>query len=282
LEHDTSERQTEKKADHPSEESQPRTSVGKGQSQEGTISFPASLWIDLISTTKSTLFSIKSVSQLSVDKFNDPEFRKYARKSITQDIKKIDSVLNSLLNYIQISTPILKSNTIHRLLEEILDANEKCLLDKHIKIVRHFQKDLPETFLHDEEVKFLLSSIVQYALFLTPSHGSIGFLTRMVEAPRTEGTDKVISLTGRKQIDILVAFTDHEEPFKTTDRGPSEGKGAPKDKVHQLILLLIKEIIKKYKGLIGFDIDEKESRTFVSLRLPLDRRQIVYYEQLNL
>ena len=282
MEQDRLEQQPGKKADHPSGEAGSHTSIGKVHNPEEIIAFPASLWIELISTTKSTLFSIKSVSQLSVDKFNDPEFRKYARKSIAQDIKKIDSVLNSLLNYIQINTPIVKSNTIHLLLEEILGANETCLSDKHIKIIKHFQKDLPETFLHDEEVKFLLNSIVQYALFSTPPHGSIGFLTRIVEAQRMEGGDKVISLTGRKQIDILVAFTDHEEPFKATDRVPSEGKGVPKDKVHQLILLLIKEVIKKYKGLIGFDIDEKESRTVVSLRLPLDRRQVVYYEQLNL
>lgn len=282
MEQDRLEQQPGKKTDHPSGEAGSHTSIGKVHNPEEIIAFPASLWIELISTTKSTLFSIKSVSQLSVDKFNDPEFRKYARKSIAQDIKKIDSVLNSLLNYIQINTPIVKSNTIHLLLEEILGANETCLSDKHIKIIKHFQKDLPETFLHDEEVKFLLNSIVQYALFSTPPHGSIGFLTRIVEAQRMEGGDKVISLTGRKQIDILVAFTDYEEPFKATDRVPSEGKGVPKDKVHQLILLLIKEIIKKYKGLIGFDIDEKESRTVVSLRLPLDRRQVVYYEQLNL
>ena len=282
MEQDRLGRQTEKRADHPSGEPGSHTSVGKIHSQEEIISLPASLWIELISTTKSTLFSVKSVSQLSVDKFNDPEFRKYARKSIAQDIKKIDSVLNSLLNYIQINTPIVKSNTIHLLLEEILGANEKCFSDKHIKIIKHFQKDLPETFLHDEEVKFLLNSIVQYALFSTPPHGSIGFLTRILEAQRVEGGNKVISLTGRKQIAILVAFTDHEEPFKTTDRAPSEGKGVPKDKVHQIILLLIKEIIKKYKGLIGFDINDKESRTVVSLRLPLDRRQVVYYEQLNL
>ncbi len=282
MEQDALKRRAEKGSDHPSDESGPHTSVGKAHSQEGGISFPASLWIDLISTTKSTLFSIKSISQLSVDKFNDPEFRKYASKSITQDIKKIDSVLNSLLNYIQINIPIVKSNTIHNLLEEILEANEKCLSDKHIKIIRHFQKDLPETFLHDEEVKFLLNSIVQYALFPTPPHGSIGFMTQTVEAPRKEDKDKVISLPGRKEIEIVVVFTDHGEPFRATDNTPLEGKGGPKDKAPQLILLLIKEIIKKYEELIGFDIDEKELRTIVSIRLPLDRRQVVYYEQLSL
>lgn len=282
MEQETLKRRTEKGAGHPSGESASPKSIGKAQGQEGTISFPASLWIDLISTTKSTLFSIKSISQLSVDKFNDPEFRKYASKSIAQDIKKIDSVLNSLLNYIQINIPIVKSNTIHILLEEVLEANEKCLLDKHIKIIRHFQDDLPETFLHDEEVKFLLNSIVQYALFSTPSQGSIGFMTRIIEAQRTEGEDKVVSLPGRKQIEILVVFTDHSEPFKAADKTPSEGKSVPKDKAPQLIVLLVREIIKKYKGLIGFDIDEKESRTIVSLRLPCDRRQVVYYEQLNL
>ena len=67
---------------------------------------------ELIHSIKNTLISIKNISQLSADKFNDVEFRKYSQKSITEDIKKIDSVLNSLLNYIHINTPITKSNTL--------------------------------------------------------------------------------------------------------------------------------------------------------------------------
>ena len=250
--------------------------------KDDTISFPSSFLIDLVSSIKSTLHSIKSIGLLSVDKSNDVEFRKYARRSIIQDIKKVDSVLNSLLNYIHISIPIVKTNTIHILLEEILEANETCLKDKSIKVIKKYGKSLPETFLHDEQVKFILSSLFQYAILSTPTGGSIGILTRSIDLPKGEAQDKVISLAERKGIEIVIIFTDHREPFEALGTTTSESKPLPKERVHHLILLLIKELIKKHQGMVGFAIKEKESRTLISLRLPVDRRQIIYYEQMNL
>src|SRR4030067_1759605 len=59
--------------------------------------FMSSFLPELIHSIKNTLISIKNVSQLSAEKFNDADLRKYSQRSITEDIKKIDSVLNSLL-----------------------------------------------------------------------------------------------------------------------------------------------------------------------------------------
>jgi len=250
--------------------------------KDETISFPSSFLIDLVSSIKNTLHSIKTIGLLSIDKANDVEFRKHARKSITQDAKKIDSVLNSLLNYVHISTPIVKTNTIHILLEEILEANETCLRNKCIKVIKKYGESLPETFLHDEQVRFILNSILQYAVLSTPTNGSIGFLTRSIDLQKGETQDKVISLAGRKGIEIVILFTDHGEPFEAFEEITPESKPLPKERVHHLILLLIKELIKKYQGMVGFDITGRGSRTLISLRLPVDRRQIVYYEQMNL
>jgi two-component sensor histidine kinase len=115
--------------------------------------------IELVHRIKNTLTSIKKFTLVSADKFDDKEFRKQSLNKVTEDIRKIDSVLNSLLNYISINTPIVKSETLHLILEEILEANEKQLQNKQIKIFKKLEKDLPETSMHDEQVRFILNSI---------------------------------------------------------------------------------------------------------------------------
>ena len=50
-----------------------------------------------------------------------------------------------------------------------------------------------------------------------------------------------------------------------------------RDEAMDLVLRLVKEIVHKNRGIIRFDIDEKKTRTFISLVFPVERRKIVYY-----
>ena len=109
------------------------------------------------------------------DKFDDKELWNQSLNMVNQDIKKIDAVLNSILNYISINTPIVKSDTLSIILEGILEANDKLINHKKIKVIKKLEKDLPETSMHDEQVRYILNSILQYAILSTPPHGTIGF-----------------------------------------------------------------------------------------------------------
>jgi len=40
---------------------------------------------------------------------------------------------------------------------------------------KKLEKDLPETSMHDEQVRFILNSVLQYAILSTPPNGTIGF-----------------------------------------------------------------------------------------------------------
>ena len=58
----------------------------------------------------------------------------------------------------------------------------RCQLeDKKIKIFKKLEKDLPETVVHDEQLKYILNALLQYAIPSIPPHGSIGFLTKSFE-----------------------------------------------------------------------------------------------------
>jgi signal transduction histidine kinase len=261
-------------------EKNPPVSKGANPEEDGHITFSSSFLLEMVEFIKNTLVSIAHVNHLSTEKADNPEYKKQCHDRISFDIKKIDSLLNTLLNYIHINIPILKKNTVHLIIEGILEANEHPLLVKNIKIVKNFEKDLPETFIHDEQVRFILNSILQYAILYTPNNGSIGFMTKSINQKGT-GEDKVVALKERKYIEVLIVSKDHEDPFEPLEDDPGDQR-IENEKTVGLILLLIKELIQKSQGLIEFEVDERKSRSLFSLRLPCERRQVIFYEPIRL
>jgi nitrogen-specific signal transduction histidine kinase len=255
----------------------------KDLSRDQEIPFLSSFLVDLVQNVKNTLATIKNFTLLSMEKYDDVEFRKYSYRNITEDIKKIDSVLNSLLKYININTPIVKSNTIHLLLEGILEANEKQLRDKNIRIIKRFDKDLPEISMHDEQMKFIFDSILQYAILLTPPGGTIGFLIKSFDIKQDAADKKPpANSKGGGYVLVVVGFVmggkwpaEPGEPEGAAQAGQKEaGMG--------LILELVKEVIHKNRGTMTMKVDEKTHKTILTLRLPIERRKFIYYEPITI
>jgi len=243
--------------------------------------FMSSFLPELIHSIKNNLISIKNVSQLSTEKFNDLEFRKYSHGSITEDIKKIDSVLNSLLNYIHINTPITKSNTISIILEEVLEANEKQIQCKKINIFKKCEKDLPETFIHDEQVRFILNSVLQYAILSTPLEGTIGFLIKSFDFLNETPGKKISPERNGGYIEAAIGFMRGKDSTEQPEDTP--GKSADqKGESIKLILQLVKEILQKNHGSMTYEYDPKKPRTLITLRFPIERRKVVYYEPISI
>jgi len=243
------------------------------------IFLPSSFLIKMVENIKKSLFSIYKISLLSIDKSNDPEFRKYSQKSVTKDIKGIDSVLNFLLDYVSVNTPIVKKNTIHIILDEVLETNQKKLQAQNVRIMKKYDTELSETFIHDEVLRFILNSVLQYTIFLTPHNGSIGILTKSLIFQKSSSDDKVIPLE-RQCSEILVASSPHKDPFEKVESIP-EVRDIKKDDSAHLIFLLGKELIQKNQGMIDIEVDDKQSRTLISLRLPAERRKVVCYKSIK-
>jgi len=242
--------------------------------------FLSSFLIEFIQYLKNSLGSIKTFAHLSIEKLDDVEFRKYFYKVLTEDVKKIDSVLNGLLNYININTPIKKANTIHFLLEVILDEYEKPLEERKIRVFKKFEKDLPETIIHDEQLKYILSSILQYAIFSTPLNGSIGFLTKSFNVQKGAEDRKVLLQKDGKYVEILIVFTGYQKGIEQL-MSPSSILPVQKEEALNLLLLLVRELVQKNRGMLKFKVNEKKPRTILSVTFPAERRKLVYYPPIN-
>jgi nitrogen-specific signal transduction histidine kinase len=242
---------------------------------EGNPPIPP-LFLELAHRIKNTLSSVKNITQLSRGKFKDSEFEEYFYRSITEDIGKIEAVISGLLNYAKVSTPMVKMNTIHSLLEDSCEKLRDQIEEKKIRLFKKFEKGLPETVLHEEQLKYVFHSVLQYAIASSPPNGSIGILTKLFDRPRTTGDKKGLLQRDGRCVEVLMGFTGYRKPIVSLDTG-FRNSALQRDEAMDLVLRLVKEIVHKNRGSIQFDIDEKKSRTFISLVFPMERRRIVYY-----
>ncbi|MGQ9645270.1 MAG: sigma 54-interacting transcriptional regulator [Thermodesulfobacteriota bacterium] len=238
--------------------------------------FSSLFFMELVHRIKNPLVSIKTFTQLLKEKFDDQEFREYFYRIVTEDIEKIDSLLNGLLNYVKINTPLEKANTVHFILEDVLKKYEGKLEDKKIKVFKKFEKDLPETIVHEEQLRYILNSILQYALPSIPPQGSIGFLTKSLRLQKRIGEGQAPTEKDGRFVEIMVVFTGCKKPvekFETILGVPAPQQG----ETIELELRLIKEMIHRNRGVMTFEVNEKRPRTLISLKFPMERRKVIYY-----
>jgi len=242
--------------------------------------FMNSFLIELVHSVKNTLASIYHTTLVTMDKADDVEIRKHSRVKIKEDIKKIDSVLNSLLNFININTPIAKTNTLYTILEEVLEANQKQLHEKNIQIMKRCEKDLPETYIHNEQVRFILHSIVQYAIFSTPPNESIGLIMKSLDFHDAMDTQKDSSGKKKGYVEVVVGFDGGVKltgPLENLLKMPEDQRQAT-----DLILILANEILTKNRGSMSIESNGKRPKTLITLRVPIERRNVVYYAPINI
>jgi nitrogen-specific signal transduction histidine kinase len=258
------------------DEVKPRESKKEDLPHQQDLSFMDSFLIELVHNIKNALTSIYHVTVLTMDKYDDVEIRKRSHAQVKEDIKKIDSVLNSVLNFISINTPIIKTNTLCAILEEILEANEKQLQQKNINIIKRYEENLPDTFIHPEQVRFILQSILQHAILSTIPNETIGVLMKSSDFHDGTVSDNVSPENNRRYTEVVIGFNDARKVVNSLEN-LSRALEDQKEGVADLILKLAKETLQRNHGSI-IESSGKRLKTLIHLRFPVERRKVVYYE----
>ncbi len=186
------------------DEVKPKESKKEGPPSEQGPSFMGSFLIELVHSIRSALASIYHDTDLAMEKHDDVEIRKRSYTQVKEEIKRIDSVLNSLLNFINVNTPIAKPNTLYVILEEILGADEKQFRQKDIKIHKQYEEDLPDTYVQPEQVRFILHAVLQYVILSTPPGETIGFL--MKSSDNGTAAEKTLPEDKRRYVEVIIGF----------------------------------------------------------------------------
>jgi signal transduction histidine kinase len=232
-------------------------------------------FLEIVHRIKNPLVSIKTFAQLLENKFGDPEFRRSFHRIVLEDIEKIDQVLDHLLDFVRINTPLLKKSTVNTVIEEVLKKYEGQMKEKDIKISRSFEKDLPETILREEQLRYILDSVIQYVFPFIPLNGSIGFLTESVEWSEDHAEDRALVLKEGGYIQIQILFTSLRD--LALSRETARVISGPSQERIGLELRLVEEILRRNRGTVRFEFDHRNLKTLIRLRLPAERRRTVYY-----
>jgi hypothetical protein len=238
------------------------------------------LFIELIQRTKSVLYTINKLTQLSQEKFGDKQFREFCYTAINKEIEKHDLLLNTFLKYNESTTPISKKGTVNKVVEVVLKKHQVRSEEKKITIFKIFEEDLPETIVPDEQLKFILDSLLQYTMTLIPSGGNIELLTKSVVLPKETKEDKEFMKRNGKCVQIVVTFTGDRRPMAPSGKGLSL-PSLKEEVLSDLIYKLVDMIVKKNQGMINFEVDERESRNSIFLKFPVERRKVVHYGLTN-
>jgi hypothetical protein len=252
--------------------------------RDPSLLFP--IFIELIHLLKSNFKFFHNLAQVSQGKFSDREFGDYFIRTVTEDTKKIDLLLEGVLDYIKVSTAIKKVNTLHTFIEEVLKKKQGQLGEKNIRLFKKFEKDLPEPAVPEEQLKYILNATLQYVLTLIPLNGSIGLLTRTLVLQRETSEDRALFGRDANYVEVLIQSTGYkmqEDPFQ---EGPPMLMGQKEKRLNfksvlDLELGLVEEIVKRNRGMLKLDADEKKSKTSILLKFPAERRKTVYYQPVN-
>jgi hypothetical protein len=239
-------------------------------------------YVELFNRVKASLAAMQAYAFLSMDNSKDKELGQHIYKIVNGDIEKTISLLDRFNDYINFSTPMVKKNTVNTLLVEVIKRHASQFKEKEVNIIKkQFEKDLPETILPDEQLRYILNSVIEYVLVSIPLYGSIGFLTRSfdIEALTTEEKEQLQK--DGKYVEILIVSTSGEKPAEQVEIVPEIPAFPQPEETTELILKLAKEIIKKNRGMMRQKVYEDKKMAFISVILPIERRNVVRYPSLE-
>jgi len=236
--------------------------------------------LEALRDIKKTVGSIYKIGLPPMEKSDTIEDREHSWMAMTQGFDQIVSIVNMLSSYINVTSPIAKKNTIHCILEEILESNEKKLHARQIELNKTLNEELPETLFQDEQLRFILNLVLQYTILSTPSGGRIEIVTQLVDNEKEQDLSSIDSLRN-KYSEILISSS-HPNHSSNESPGAPEVPRIERDGTSHFILRLVREMTRRNQGMIDFQRDQMKSRTRISLKFPVERRRVFYYRPVNL
>jgi hypothetical protein len=237
---------------------------------ERSVSPLSSFLVDLICTVRKSLDGIVNQTQIYEKKYSNNGLEECFFR-IRNDIAKIDLLFDTLLEYNKIVTPTGKANTVHNLVEKVLNKYQPVLEKRETLIFRKFEKDLPEVIVPDEQLRYILDSVLQYILGLMPSGGGISFSTRSLVIQEKEDERQPLLEQDTPWVEILMVFTQYgsstEEEKILLGVQEHQTNQNPLD----LILQLANKMVDKNRGLMKFELAEEMDKSSISLLLPAEK-----------
>ncbi len=194
---------------------------------------------------------------------------------MTKKMEKTEDWANSLFEYVRVITPSEKTGTVHTLLEETLKEFQTRLDEKKTEVTKEFERNLPETIVPDEHMRYILRSFLGYAINVMPPHGSLRFRTRS-SVSGAENERMGFTVVGRA-IEITTVFSAvmkwKEEPPAGLEKISNKEK-----EILKFQIWLLENVVRRNQGNLTFAVDKEKEEITIFLKFPIERRRVVCYQ----
>jgi hypothetical protein len=232
---------------------------------------------ELIHHVEGSLSAMKTFAFLSRDRFKDAELGEHFYRIISEDVEKTLSVLGCYCDYLRFNVPVSRKDTVRMLIEEALEGCREQMKEKNIGIIKkQFEDDLPETTVPDTALRYVLETLIGYAIHTLPRYAGLGFLTRPYDHEAGNGTGPGGPQKDGTYIEILMVLTHHEKQRHSSEV-PEDVPAARNGAATSLMLELVKEVVRKNRGVMRIKAYDEKAMTFFSLVLPVERRKVVRF-----
>ena len=231
----------------------------------------SSFLVDLICTVRKSLEEVVNQIQIYEKKYSQNGLRECFFR-IRSDIAKIDFLFDNLLQYNKLTTPIKKTNTVYNLIENILKKYQPLFEKNETLIFRRFENDLPEVTVPDEQLGYILESVLQYILSLLPSGGGISFATRCLVIQGRKDEKKPLLEENTHWVEIAMIFTRYRSSMEQQMALLGTQEHQTNQNPSDLILQLAKKMVDKNRGLMEVDLTEERNNSSISLLLPAEKK----------
>lgn len=220
---------------------------------------------------KNPLVAIKTFTQLLPERYQDDEFRNSFSSLVGQEIDRIDSIVNQLLNFVRPTKAVLSPTPLHKILDKSLLLFQHQLRRKNITLVRSLSANNDMIQAHAAMLEQAFINFILNAVDAMESGGKLLVSTSIVEQgsykldfKELESPQTYLQVTiedtgkGIRSEDIPNIF----DPFFTTK---SSGTGLGLSVSHQ--------IIQEHKGTIEIKSQLMKGTTF-RLLFPLVQEEV--------
>ena len=229
--------------------------------QTEKLAYVGGLASSVVHEIKNPLSAIKTFIEYLPQRYQESDFREKFQRVIPQEIKRIEGVVEQLLDLAKPRAPFLKLTNILNVIDSTLSLLENNLKLKRINVKRNYESNEVVIQGDEEQLKQVFLNLFLNSIQAMPEAGTLEIKT----------IDYGPSTTDHKYITIIISDTGcgiSEEnlnklftPFFTTKK---EGIG--------LGLVITQEIIKNHKGSISVKSKLGGGTTFL-IELPISNKR---------
>ncbi|MDX9976021.1 MAG: ATP-binding protein, partial [FCB group bacterium] len=113
---------------------------------------------------KNPLVSIKTFTQLLLERYNDPDFRNTFSEVVPHEVERIDSIVLRLLDFARPKAPRFAPHNLRRIIDDVLALVDNEVRKSGITLEKRFSEDYLEVYGDEQQLHQVFLNLVLNAL----------------------------------------------------------------------------------------------------------------------